>query len=434
MFLLLLCHFVFSPVFNGVSFAQPPRSMAEVAVPLGGNAWISNTDRTEKMLQEGGIRNWNAENNRITVYVNVQKKGRLNISLRLKTDGKSKIRLRVNNQSFLVETTSALFTDIKAGSILIENPGYIRINLQGITKTGTIFADISDVVLSGPAVDIPPIYVKDNADNYFYWGRRGPSVHLGYQIPEKMQTEVAWFYNEITVPKGQDIEGSYYMANGFREGYFGMQVNSKTERRILFSVWSPFVTDDPQNIPDSMKIKLMKKGDMVKTGEFGNEGSGGQSYLLYNWEAGKTYRFLNNATPDGHNSTIYTAYFFDPVKEKWLLIASFKRPQTNTYLKGIHSFLENFNPLTGNRERMAIYHNQWLRDQHGNWTEITSAKFTGDQTARKNFRSDYAGGTSETGQFYLKNCGFFDHPTPLDQIFTRKATNNPPEISFEELP
>jgi hypothetical protein len=47
---------------------------------------------------------------------------------------------------------------------------------------------------------------------------------------------------EITVPVGQDPIGSYFMANGFGEGYFGFQVNSKTERRVLFSVWSPFRT------------------------------------------------------------------------------------------------------------------------------------------------------------------------------------------------
>ena len=30
------------------------------------------------------------------------------------------------------------------------------------------------------------------------------------------------------------------MANGFGEGYFGIQVNGPNERRVLFSVWSPF--------------------------------------------------------------------------------------------------------------------------------------------------------------------------------------------------
>ena len=69
------------------------------------------------------------------------------------------------------------------------------------------------------------------------------------------------------------------MVNGFGEGYFGMQCNSETERRILFSVWSPFDTQEPKLIPDSLKIKLLRKGEGVYIGEFGNEGSGGKSFL-----------------------------------------------------------------------------------------------------------------------------------------------------------
>ena len=80
---------------------------------------------------------------------------------------------------------------------------------------------------------------------------------------------------------------SYYMVAGFGEGYFGMQYNSPTERRVLFSVWSPFDTQDPKLIADAQKIKLLRKGKDVHIGEFGNEGSGGQSYLLYPWKAGE---------------------------------------------------------------------------------------------------------------------------------------------------
>jgi hypothetical protein len=55
---------------------------------------------------------------------------------------------------------------------------------------------------------------------------------------------------------------------------------------------------------------LLKKGKDVHTGEFGNEGSGGQSYLKYNWKAGNTYRFLLKGEPVANNYTNYTAYFF----------------------------------------------------------------------------------------------------------------------------
>jgi hypothetical protein len=64
------------------------------------------------------------------------------------------------------------------------------------------------------------------------------------------------------------------------------------------------------------------------------------------------------------------------------LIASFLRPKIVTYLKGIYSFLENFNPNSGDQERLAFYGNQWVCDQAGVWTEVTEMKLTADNTAR----------------------------------------------------
>src|SRR3546814_14463863 len=84
----------------------------------------------------------------------------------------------------------------------------------------------------------------------WYWGRRGPSVHLNYELPPETNAEL--FYNEVTVPPNADVEGSFFMACGFGEGYFGFQVNSDTERRVLFSVWSPYKTDNPDDIPEEI--------------------------------------------------------------------------------------------------------------------------------------------------------------------------------------
>ena len=42
------------------------------------------------------------------------------------------------------------------------------------------------------------------------------SVHLGYSAPEGIA-----FYNEMTVD--DSAEGTYFMACGFRMGYFGIQ-------------------------------------------------------------------------------------------------------------------------------------------------------------------------------------------------------------------
>jgi hypothetical protein len=270
--------------------------------------------------------------------------------------------------------------------------------------------------------------VKDE----FYWGKRGPSVHLTFSSEQKSDS-IKWFYNEITVPDGNDVIGSYFMSIGFGEGYFGIQVNSEEERRILFSVWSPFQTDNPQDIPENQRIKLLKKGEAVTAGKFGGEGSGGQSYMKFMWKAGITYKFLLKGEPTLNNSTDYTAYFYNPEEAKWMLIASFRRPETSTYLTRFHSFLENFIPVQGKFTRMGIYSNQWICDKDNMWFEATGARFTADNTARKGSRLDYAGGVID-GQFFMKNCGFFNETVTIGSEFTRPSANNRPDIDFESLP
>ena len=200
-----------------------------------------------------------------------------------------------------------------------------------------------------------------------------------------------------------------------------------------FSVWSPFSTDDPKNIPEEQKIQLLAKGRDVRTGEFGNEGSGGQSFLIYPWKAGSTYRFLNRAHPDGQGHTIYTAWFFAPEVGKWQLIASFRRPKTDKNLTGLHSFLENFNDGNGYQGRVALYGNQWALDTEGKWHEITKAGLTGDDIAHRGYRLDYAGGTRE-GCFFLRNGGFFAQPVKLGTRFERTSNPaKPPVIDFRTL-
>lgn len=228
------------------------------------------------------------------------------------------------------------------------------------------------------------------------------------------------------------------MANGFGEGYFGIQVNSATERRVLFSVWSGFDTNNPAEIPSDYTVRLDKKGEDVTTGQFGGEGSGGQSYLIYKWKAGNTYSFLTKAEPKAEDETQYTAWFKDPKNKTnsgWRLIAQWTRPKIQTYLTGIYSFLENFNPSNGNLTRMGVYGNQWYYDSSNTWRQALSMDYTRDATANDNQRRDANGGVY-TGQtsFFLKMGGFFTSKTAQGTPFTRKAKKVAPKINFNALP
>ncbi len=405
-----------------------------IIIPLGGNSWVTaKAINDEEKVTNNGWENWRHGDAVWSTYIKIPAAGKLKvIAIMQMFDGVSEVKWTINGESKMITISGTGNKAFEVGEWNISKPGYIKIDARGISKTGQVFANISEIQIEGTATAGQIAFVKNNEGNYFYWGRRGPSVHINYDLSE-VNEDIEWFYSEITVPAGNDVIGSYFMANGFAEGYFGMQVNAPTERRILFSVWSPFVTDDPKEIPADKKIVLIDKGKQVYTGEFGHEGSGGQSYLRYNWRAGKTYKFLVQAKPVENNYTTYTAYFYAPEKKQWLLIASFSRPETTTYLKRLHSFLENFEPETGNITRKAWYHNQWVRTKAGEWKLITKMLFTGDATANIGYRLDYGGGIDH-GKFYLRNCGFFNDNTSLKTKYSITSRGKKPRIDLSKLP
>lgn len=399
-------------------------------VPMAGNSWsVGKSGSSHEIITNSGVGGWDNPSTMIKTYFRTGRTGKIQLAIRARVvTGRSKIKIQIGNETKELSVSNTAFDTIDVGTFNIKKAGYQTMILIGVKKSSESYAEISDLIIGGEAIDRDTRYVKDD----FYWGRRGPSVHLNYEIPIDAGN-AEWFYNEITVPKGNDVVGSYFMANGFGEGYFGIQVNSTTERRILFSVWSPFKTDQPGEIPEDQKIILLKKGKVVNSGAFGNEGSGGQSYRIYNWKSGITYRFLLKGAPTVNNSTDYSAYFFVPESGQWELIASFRRPKTNTYLQRLHSFLENFIPENGNIQREAIYSNQWICNSSGKWVELKKARFTADATARKEARLDYSGGI-ENGVFFLKNCGFFNEKTAIDTWFTRPYSGKIPVIDFSVLP
>lgn len=398
-------------------------------VPFAGNAYQTGGKAESR---RGGLK-WESPEAVLSIFFRADRPADLQIALRAKVpEGESTIQATVAGKVTKVNLAGGEAKSYPLAAVKAEQAGYVRVDLQGLTKAGPVFAEIAELEIASSTPQLALAFVRDNEGNRFYWGRRGPSVHLSFSAPPERTIE--WFYSELTVPEGKDPIGSYFMANGFGEGYFGMQVNSATERRILFSVWSPFRSDNPRDIPADQRVALLAKGEGVRTGEFGNEGSGGQSYLIYPWKAGATHRFLNRAKPDGKGGTIYTAWFQPADAKEWRLIASFGRPKTEKHLTGLHSFLENFSPESGWLEREGRYGNQWARDTDGTWHALRAARFTGDDIARRGYRLDYAGGVTD-GTFFLRNGGFFADSVKLDSRFTRPAEEKPepPAIDLERL-
>ena len=395
-------------------------------VPMAGNAYVTNHADKARVTDQG-ITNWTSPETVVSTYFYVNQPQ--DITLSLKGSGHATMLMSCKDAKQTVQFDSDETKVAGSLSINVAHAGYVKVDIQGVERTGKRYADISDVVVTLQNGSVA--CVKDFSN---YWGRRGPSVHMSYQLPGSEDYE--WFYNEVTVPQEGETMCSYYMATGFKEGYFGMQYNSPTERRVLFSVWSPFDTEDPRNIPEDMRVKMLKRGKDVHIGEFGNEGSGGQSFLRYPWKAGQTYSFLMRVHPNGQGNTIYTAFFYAPEEGKWRLIAKFLRPKTDTWYTHAHSFLENFMPEQGYLSRTVRFANQWARTRTGKWVRPEAAVFTHDATARAGVRLDYAGGIAPDGEaLYLKMGGFFDQYVkggtrfPLPAYEGRKA----PKVDFKAL-
>jgi Domain of unknown function (DUF5077)/Domain of unknown function (DUF3472) len=409
---------------SGATGVPVPRTPVVTFAPtatiaLAGNAFVTsaNTNATEA-ITDSGLVNWTSPTTIATAFFRVSTPGALTVALRARarSSATSTVSVRVNGTPFTVVVTGDRDSSVVAGTVNVASAGYVKVELQGVTRSGPEFGVVSAIEVAGAAAASGLVYANDPAN--YYWSRRGPSVNIGYSTP--INTE--YFYNEVTVPNGDDQIGSYMMANGFREGYMGIQVNSATERRVLFSVW------DPTN----GKTTLVRKGPGVTDNFFGGEGTGGQTYLVFNWSAGETYRFITRAKPDGAGGTDYSAWFGAP-GSAWRFIATWKRPNTTTYLTGVHSFLENFLDKNGYMGRSAQYGNQWVRTAAGVWSEVTTATLHGDATAMNVQRLDYAGGLAGD-KFYLRNGGFFATPVMLNQSFTRAAGGVQPAVDVSALP
>ena len=408
-------------------FVQPAVAQNESVVTLSANGYVTAGPEKNAFIDEQRceLRNWNNPETVVSFYFKVEKSGKMDVALKAK--GHSKIEVSLLGKKKKIKLDSDGLELVKVGAFKVKEPGYIKMDVRGLKiKAGEDFGNVAEVIVGGEVA--PVVCVSPEFSTHF--GRRGPSVHLGYTLPKE---NVEWFYNEIVVPEEGDIPSSYYMACGFGQGYFGMQNNAPHKRRVLFSVWSPFETDNPADIPDSLRVQLVKKGENVKINDFGNEGSGGQSYMHYDWKAGERCRFLMGVHPDGGNSTVYTAYFYDNHQNKWVLVASWRRPKTTTWYTNAHSFLENFNPVMGYINRKACYTNQWARTVDGKWIPVTQARFTCDATGHHRQRLDYNGGV-EGENFFLTMGGFFNDYMKSGTRLERKGNvTEAPDIDFTTL-
>ena len=96
------------------------------------------------------------------------------------------------------------------------------------------------------------------------------------------------------------------MTNGCSAGYLGLQ--DRDPKWIIFSIW------DQPNAP----VETIELGPLTKSEPFGGEGTGGKSWIEFDWQIGETYSCRLSTTPDTLNTTwtVFTGEFQHP--ELWV--------------------------------------------------------------------------------------------------------------------
>lgn len=296
---------------------------------------------------------------------------------------------------------------IRLGRLSTDRDGYVELSFRASCPKEDL--TLHHIQVEGAQQE--PLYIKPDFEPY--WALRGPSCHLGYRI-DPAWGEIEWASAEITVPEEGAIEDSYYMALGFGGGYFGIQRNGPRRRCVLFSVWNAMDGDNNNDIPEDSRVRMIDKGEHVRVQAFGHEGSGQQSILDFPWKNGRTYRFFLHAQPSDEGYVDYSAYLVDTETEACTYMSTLRRPRTQQYLSGLHSFIENFNPEHGDQTRKAYYHDVWVKPKDGDWKPVTEARLTNDNTGKNGIRLDFYGGT-ENGKFFLQNGGYFDRPLEIER-------------------
>ncbi len=400
-----------------LALAVLPAAADALRVPAF-TAYIEPDFEAARVSPRSGISGWNDAQQSVVWYGQFPTAGKVTcaVALRLPAGTNAQWRLTVAGQAHTAQGTGAgrELTTVGFGEFTVPGDGaYQRIELTALNPAGQPNGEPESLVLDGPAAVGAHFNLKSR--------RNAASVHLAYPVPAG--TNVAAFYCEMA---GVDEPlYTYYMACGWHRGYFGMQINSPTERRVIFSVWdSGNEGVSRSRVDPTNRVVLLAKGAGVDAGDFGNEGTGGHSHLVYNWKTGATQRFLVTAQPTNGTYTIYSGYFFQPERKQWELISSWRAPKEGGWLHGLYSFSENFGGDNGHLRRKARYGNQWIRTPEGVWVELTGATFSHDPTGKSDRLDRFMG--VEEGRFFLSHGGFGPGFTKYGELFHRPATGQPP--------
>ena len=315
--------------------------------------------------------------------------------------------------------------DVTIGDVTFKRSAYYRYRLECLSGNQNINL-IRSFKFKTTATEKPYVanYLSSPSVHLNSWGSTDPNAPKGDAYD--------WCFMEIMLPQESDIIGTYAMALGVLNGYMGIQMNGYTadgspRHDVLFSMWDDGSTDEDPNLPEYLRAGAVDWDPLTTTNRFGNEGTGVQTYRKgpY-WTPGKYVQFITNCRPEttsyttveNGKTTVHTQHnmlvsaWFNALDGKgWQYMATVRKRNSSTYFDSWYSFLENYNPSTGQANRIAYYRNGYMRARSNcKWYNRNSVGFGhtdgGDNTGA---RTDYGQGATDNPAdrtFFMQTGGY----------------------------
>jgi len=112
------------------------------SVPVAGNSFITvKPENATETITNTQLENWKNSDAVISTYFRVGKSGKLNIGLKASVPNEktSVVKVTVNQTEKKVKLSGTKFKEYDAGEFQISTPGYVKVDIQGIEKTGNYF-------------------------------------------------------------------------------------------------------------------------------------------------------------------------------------------------------------------------------------------------------------------------------------------------------
>ena len=315
--------------------------------------------------------------------------------------------------------------DVTVGDVTFKRSAYYRYRLECLSGNQNINL-IRSFKFKTTATEKPYVanYLSSPSVHLNSWGSTDPNAPKGDAYD--------WCFMEIMLPQESDIIGTYAMALGVLNGYMGIQMNGyandgSPRHDVLFSMWDDGSTDEDPNLPEYMRAGAVDWDPLTTTNRFGNEGTGVQTYRKgpY-WTPGKYVQFITNCRPEttsyttevNGKPTVHTQHnmlvsaWFNALDGKgWQYMATVRKRNSTTYFDSWYSFLENYNPSTGQANRIAYYRNGYMRARsNGKWYNRNSVWFSNtDGDSNTGARTDYGQGATDNPAdrtFFMQTGGY----------------------------